>query len=139
VDRSAVYVVRREASDDEVVAALRGRSSELLVIPFRQPGVVGRRENGVDLLQRLERELPDTMRLPVLMPSTVFAAGQVRLMLGDSNPDESLSTRTRHRILSLLEDELADPKSADLLRMHLQLYSAPAGGARFHPPPDPHP
>lgn len=123
MERPAIDVVPRETSDDGVVTALRERGCELLVIPFRQPGALVGRGNGVDLLQRLERELPETARLPVLLPSTVFAAGQVRLMLGDSNPDESLSSRTRHRILTLLEDELADAKSAELLRMHLELFS----------------
>lgn len=121
IEATGEDVLPCELGDDEVVAALRRRGSELLVIPFRQPGENGRRTHGVDLLQRLERELPETAGLPVLLPVSVFSAGHARLMLGESNPDDTLSRRTRHRILMLLEDELAEPQSAELLRMHLRL------------------
>jgi hypothetical protein len=125
IEATAEDVLSSELDDDEVVAALRQRgSSQLLVVPFRQPTAGGGRAHGIDLLQRLEQEVPETAGLPVLLPVNVFSAGQVRLMLGESNPDETLSRRTRHRILMLLEDELADPRSAELLRMHLRLRRA---------------
>ena len=115
-------VVARERSEDEVVAELRQKPARLLVIPFRQPGRAETRVTGIELLQRIERELPETARLPVLLPVTVFSAGRVKLTLGESNPDETLSQTTRHRILMVLEDELEEPRTVELLTMHLRIH-----------------
>lgn len=118
-----VEVVPQEHSDEEVVASLRPRPEHLLVLPFRQPLRQGTRTNGVDLLQRLEKEAPKIVRIPVLMLATVYSAAQVRLLLGDANPDETLTKETRHRILVVQEEALTDPKSLSLLRMHLRLHA----------------
>jgi hypothetical protein len=110
-------------SDEQVVVELRQRRSRLLVIPFRQPALAGGRTNGVELLQRLEREAPEVARAPILLPVTMFGAGAARLLLGEANPDETLTRETRHRILVLQEDELDDPKLPSVVRMHVQLHA----------------
>jgi hypothetical protein len=109
-------------SDDEVVAEVERRGSRVLVIPFRQPANGAERRNGIVLLQRLERETASAGRVPVLLPVTPFGAGAARLLLGESNPDETLSRSTRHRVLMLAEVELEQPAVVSLVRMHLQLH-----------------
>lgn len=113
--------------DDQTVAALRERRSRLLVIPFRQPASRGGRHNGIDLLQRLEREAPEVARAPILLPVSVFGAGAVKLLLGEANPDETLTRETRHRILVLQEEELDQAQAAQLVRMHVRLHAMGAG------------
>jgi CheY-like chemotaxis protein len=109
-------------SDDETVAALRQRRSRLLVIPFRQPTTNGGRANGIDLVQRLEREAPELARTPIVLPVTVFGAGAVRLLLGESNLDETLTRATRHRILVVQEEELDEARVAQMVRLHVRLH-----------------
>lgn len=112
-------------SDDETLAALRERRSRLLVVPFRQPAGAGTRSNGIDLLQRLEREAPEAARAPVVLPVTVFGAGAVKLLLGDANLDETLTRETRHRILVVPEEELEQARVAELVRLHVRLHGGP--------------
>ena len=112
-------------SDDQILAALRERRSRLLVVPFRQPAGAGPRANGIDLLQRLEREAPDVARAPIVLPVTVFGAGAVKLLLGEANLDETLTRETRHRILVVPEEELEQARVAELVRLHLRLHGGP--------------
>jgi hypothetical protein len=116
-------VLPLETSDDEVIAALRHRRSHLLVIPFRQQAQDGVRTHGLELLHRLEREAPEPGRAPVLLLVTLYSAGAVRLMLGEANPDETLTRETRHRILVMQEEELGEPKTPSLLQMHLRMHA----------------
>ena len=118
-------VLPAEWPEPRVAEALRERACRLLVIPFRQPTTNGARTNGVELLQRLESEVPAVRRIPVLLVVSIYSAGAARLILGEANPDETLTRETRHRILVVQEDELEEPRSHSMIRMHLRLHGGP--------------
>lgn len=61
------------ATNDEVVAYLRGRRPDLLVIPFHaQRDRQDERTSGLDLLTRVRAEIPELREVPAFMPVSVY-------------------------------------------------------------------
>lgn len=61
------------ATNDEVVAFLRGRRPDLLVVPFHaQRDRQDERTSGLDLLARVRAEIPELREVPVFMPVSVY-------------------------------------------------------------------
>ena len=113
-------VLSPKLSDDEIVEQMRGRRVEVLLIPFhalRDAG--GKRTNGVELLQRLEAEVPESHEAPVLMPVSMFGSAAVSLMLNQDRPNPRVSAETSKRVLVLEEDHLDDPDMVEKIRRHV--------------------
>ncbi len=64
------------ATNDEVVAYLRGRGPDVLLVPYHAlRDRLDERTSGLDLVVRIRTELPELRDVPVVMPLSVF--GQV--------------------------------------------------------------
>lgn len=102
-------------SDEEIVSLLRQHSLAPLLVPFNahrtdEGGVL----TGVDLIERIDRELPAWRQVPILMPVSMFGASAAILRLAQM-PDEP-----RRRVLAFFEDDLDDPDLPMRIWFHVQ-------------------
>src|SRR5260370_20318087 len=74
-------VIADGTSDGDVIARLRERAGCVLLIPYHAHHDVngGSELTGLDLAQRITRELPALRDVPILMPVSVYAAPAVWL------------------------------------------------------------
>ncbi|MGQ3824728.1 response regulator [Pseudomonas alliivorans] len=73
---NAATVVAQASNPDELLAALNGHDCDVLVTDFMMP--VEQQNDGLRLLQRIQRDFPD---LPVVVVTTLTNAGLFQAML----------------------------------------------------------
>lgn len=112
-------VIPKGTEDQEVVERLRRQKPEVLLIPFHAHRAGnGETLNGLDLVERLNKDLPDLANVPILMPASVAALPAAHLRLSPLAP-RPLSDHVRHRILVIDESKLDAPELVDVIRQHV--------------------
>jgi hypothetical protein len=119
VDVEVPPAIPSDSTNDDVVAAVRGRHPALLLVPFHAMRVeAGQRTTGLELVARLRADLPHLRRVPVVMPVSVF--GQVAF-------EAAWRAHPVERVLPLPEEEL----EGEALRAALSRFlGSPGGGDR---------
>jgi len=100
------------ATNDEVIAHLRGRRPDLLLVPYhalrdRQ----AERTSGLELLLRLRAELPELRRVPVVMPVSIYGRLAFDAMWRQQAPEA---------VFPMLEGDIEDSAFVVTLRQALR-------------------
>ncbi len=112
-------IIAPKVSDDEVIDILRQRHPTVLLVPFHaHVDERGQYVNGIDLLERLQTELPKLIGVPVIMPTSSMGLSTVNLRLSAHAP-HPLSNELRDSIFVLDEKRLADPELIHAVREHV--------------------
>lgn len=113
-------VIPPRTSDEEVIERLRGRRPEVMLIPFHaHRDADGAVVNGIDLVDKLMRELPELVGTPVLMPVSLVGLAGARLRLS-ATATTPLPEEVRASVLLLDESRLGEEGLAEVVTEHVE-------------------
>ena len=119
LDMVGAEIIESETSDSEVLARLRGCPADVLLIPFHaHRSAKGHELNGLDLCERIEKELPELRKTPILMPASGAALPGIWLRFS-AMTRQPVSDPLKKRILLIEEEQLAQPEIVSQIVQHL--------------------
>ncbi|MBI5494865.1 MAG: hypothetical protein HY904_07530 [Deltaproteobacteria bacterium] len=108
------------ATDEQVIRAVRGRTTDVLVVPFHaHTDEAGNAVNGLDLAERLIEAVPRLAGVPIIMPASLAVLAGARLRIASAGTRSS-SAYVRAATLLVDESELERPETLAAVVAHVR-------------------
>ena len=120
LDMEQAEIITPGTTDERVLWKLSKNPAEVFLIPFHaHRDTAGQLVNGLALVLRLDRELPELRRIPILMPISTMGMSAAEVMLSRGPEHGGLTDEVRGRILFIPEATLDDDTLPARVREHV--------------------